>query len=53
MKTELTTNLFCFTFGHNYMRLKKTSPDSPELICKCCHKLFDDNEDFQIEPSAA
>ncbi len=40
MKTNVTSTLFCTTFGHNYFRLDKANLNTPELICKCCKSYF-------------
>jgi len=39
MKNLQKTDLFCFTFGHNYF-LNKANPNKPELICKTCNEHF-------------
>ena len=48
MKTEITSNLYCVIYGHNYFNLKKTSSDTPDLVCKCCKKYFSFNEEGNI-----
>ncbi|GAA3595471.1 hypothetical protein GCM10022396_10770 [Flavivirga amylovorans] len=48
MKTNVTSALFCSTFGHNYFRLNKTNTNTPKLICKCCKNYFKFNKNGDI-----
>lgn len=48
MRTKFTANLFCSTFGHNYIRIDKSEPGSPELRCKCCLNQFTYDSDGRI-----
>ncbi len=48
MKSKTITNLYCYAYGHNYHRLEKAGPNTPELICKNCKKQFMYNEHGEI-----
>lgn len=53
MKDQLKTNLYCFTFGHNYFRLSKISPGKPELVCKSCNEHFTYSKNDCIIPATS
>ena len=48
MKTNLTTELYCSAFGHNYFRLDKANHEHADYICKCCKKQFVSNAEGDI-----
>jgi hypothetical protein len=50
MSKNITSNIFCSAYGHNYFRLSQANANTPELICKCCKAYFKFENDGTITP---
>lgn len=51
MKNNLTNELYCSTFGHNFYHSKSIDHSSDELICKHCNTKVVSDVDSDLDKS--